>query len=178
MDQPDDLLARCRRGDKEAFRQLFRTHRDDVARLAFRMTGSSSDLEDLVQEVFLQVHRSLADFRGDARFSTWLYRVTANAALMRLRSDRRRRQASLEDHVGEAEHALSLAVVMPGGEWSERADSRYDQAQRRSRLEQALSGLPEGYREVVIEHYLEGEPLQDLADRLGTTESAVRSRLR
>jgi RNA polymerase sigma factor (sigma-70 family) len=66
---------------------------------------------------------------------------------------------------------------MPGGEWSERADARYDHAQRRARLERALSNLPSGYREVVIEHYLEGEPLQDLATRLGTTESAVRSRL-
>src|SRR5262245_52011505 len=72
VDDVAELVARCREGDADAFRQLFRKHRDDVARLVFRMTGLSSELEDLVQEVFLQVHKSIGDFRGDSRFSTWL----------------------------------------------------------------------------------------------------------
>jgi RNA polymerase sigma-70 factor (ECF subfamily) len=77
----DELVERARTGDREAFRELFRMHRADVARLAFRMMGakgSNADLEDIVQEVFLQVHRSLADFRSQAKFSTWLHRVTVN----------------------------------------------------------------------------------------------------
>src|ERR1041385_4733653 len=71
VDDAAELVTRCRNGDTDAFRQLFRTHRDDVARLVFRMTGASHELEDLVQEVFLQVHKSIGDFRGDSRFSTW-----------------------------------------------------------------------------------------------------------
>ena len=86
VDDGADLVARCRSGNRDAFRQLFQKHRDDVARLVFRMTGSSSELEDLVQEVFLQVHKSIGDFRGDARFSTWLYRLTVNVVLMHRRS--------------------------------------------------------------------------------------------
>lgn len=179
MDDRTDvqLVEMAQAGDEKALVALLERYRPVIQRQLQRYPVDEADRNDLVQDALLQVIRKLGTFRGDSQFSTWLYRVTANAALMRLRSDRRRRQASLDDHVGEAETALSLAVVMPGGEWSERADSRYDQAQRRARLEQALAGLPEGYREVVIEHYLEGEPLQDLADRLGTTESAVRSRL-
>jgi RNA polymerase sigma-70 factor (ECF subfamily) len=179
MDDRTDvqLVGMAQAGDEKALVSLLERYRPVIQRQLQRYPVDDADRNDLVQDALLQVIRKLGTFRGDSQFSTWLYRVTANAALMRLRSDRRRRQSSFDDHAGEAEQALALAVVMPGGEWSERADSRYDQAQRRARLERALSNLPDGYREVVIEHYLEGEPLQDLADRLGTTESAVRSRL-
>jgi DNA-directed RNA polymerase specialized sigma24 family protein len=81
------LVERCQRGDAEAFRDLFREHRQDVARLAQRMLGRKTDLEDVVQEVFLQVHRSIRDFRHGARFSTWLYRVTVNVVLMHRRQE-------------------------------------------------------------------------------------------
>ena len=172
-----ELVGRAQAGDEKALVTLLERYRPVIQRQLQRYPVDDADRNDLVQDALLQVIRKLGTFRGDSQFSTWLYRVTANAALMRLRSDRRRRQTSFDDYAGEAEQALALAVVMPGGEWSDRADSRYDQAQRRARLERALSNLPDGYREVVIEHYLEGEPLQDLADRLGTTESAVRSRL-
>jgi RNA polymerase sigma-70 factor (ECF subfamily) len=172
-----ELVEMAQAGDEKALVALLERYRPVIQRQLQRYPVDAADRNDLVQDALLQVIRKLGTFRGDSQFSTWLYRVTANAALMRLRSDRRRRQASFDDHAGEAEQALALAMVMPGGEWSDRADSRYDLAQRRARLERALANLPEGYREVVIEHYLEGEPLQDLADRLGTTESAVRSRL-
>lgn len=179
MDDRSDseLVAMAQAGDEKALVALLQRYRPVIQRQLQRYPVDEADRNDLVQDALLQVIRKLGTFRGDSQFSTWLYRVTANAALMRLRSDRRRRQTSYDDHASEAEQALALSLVMPGGEWSERADARYDMAQRRARLEHALSNLPEGYREVVIEHYLEGEPLQDLADRLGTTESAVRSRL-
>jgi RNA polymerase sigma-70 factor, ECF subfamily len=179
MDDRSDaeLVEMAQSGNEKALITLLERYRPVIQRQLQRYPVDDADRSDLVQDALLQVIRKLGTFRGDSQFSTWLYRVTANAALMRLRSDRRRRQASFDDHCTEAEQALALAVVMPGGEWSERADSRYDQAQRRAKLERALSNLPDGYREVVIEHYLEGEALQDLADRLGTTESAVRSRL-
>src|SRR5512142_3550350 len=77
-EESERLVARCQAGDRAAFREIFRLHRGDVARLVQRMLGQSADLEDVVQEVFFQVHRSIKDFRGQARFSTWLYRVTVN----------------------------------------------------------------------------------------------------
>ena len=84
-----DLVERCKAGDGLAFREVFRNHRADVARLVLRMTGRPGDLEDLVQDVFLQVYRSIKDFRGQSRFSTWLYRLTVNVVLMHRRAARR-----------------------------------------------------------------------------------------
>src|SRR5690349_21717819 len=86
----DDLVRRAQRGDRSAFADLFRRHRSDVARLVFRMLGPSPDAEDVVQEVFLQVHKSLGEFRGQAKFTTWLHRVTVNVVLMVRRAARSR----------------------------------------------------------------------------------------
>ena len=86
----DSLVARCQAGDGTAFRALFMQHRADVARHVYRLTGPSADAEDLVQEVFFQVHRSLKDFRGQARFTTWLHRVTVNVVLMSRRAAKSR----------------------------------------------------------------------------------------
>ena len=172
-----ELVRMAQSGDRRALVALLERYRPIVQRQLQRFPVDEADRADLVQEAMLQVLRKLGTFRGDSQFSTWLYRVAANAALMRMRSDRRRRHASLEDHASEAEEALSLSMVMPGGEWSERADHRFDAAQERTHLERALGALPCDYRELVVEHYLEGEALQAMADRMGTTESAVRSRL-
>ncbi|MEO8183814.1 MAG: sigma-70 family RNA polymerase sigma factor, partial [Deltaproteobacteria bacterium] len=73
-----ELVRRCRGGNERAFERLFLRHRGPVTRLVFRMLGPSPELEDLVQEVFIQVLRSLASFRDEARFSTWLYRLACN----------------------------------------------------------------------------------------------------
>src|SRR5260221_2173083 len=86
----EEMVARCQEGDGAAFRQLFARHRTEVARLVFRMVGPRADLEDIVQEVFLQVHRSLKDFRGQSKFTTWLHRVTVNVVLMQRRAARSR----------------------------------------------------------------------------------------
>src|SRR5258706_10375333 len=88
----DEMVARCQKGDGAAFRQLFLRHRTEVARLVFRMIGPRADLEDILQEVFLQVHRSLKDFRGQSKFTTSLHRVTVNVVLMYKRAARSRPQ--------------------------------------------------------------------------------------
>ena len=174
---PDELAGlvdAARGGDRSAFEALVRATSADTYTLAFRLTGNDEDARDVVQETYLRAYKGIGKFRGDAQFSTWLYRVTANAALMRMRSERRRRATSLEDANPEQD---GMPLVPAGGEWAERADKRMENHQLNLRLEKALAELPHGYREVVIEHYIEGRPLQGVADNLGTTESAVRSRL-
>src|SRR3984957_3433528 len=86
----DEVVGRAQRGDRAAFTELFRRHRGDVGRLVFRMLGPTADAEDVVQEGFLQVHRSLGEFRGQAKFTTWLHRVTVNVVLMVRRAARSR----------------------------------------------------------------------------------------
>src|SRR5205823_125796 len=90
MTDEEQLIALAAAGDTAAFRTLYQTHRADVARLVYRMLGGNVDLEDVVQEVFFQVHRSLKDFRREAKFSTWLHRVAVNVALMQRRAARSR----------------------------------------------------------------------------------------
>jgi RNA polymerase sigma-70 factor (ECF subfamily) len=85
-----ELLRRAGAGDAAAFREVFVRHRNDVARLVYRMLNAPADLEDVVQEVFVQVFRSLKDFRGQSKFSTWLHRVTVNVVLMHRRSAKSR----------------------------------------------------------------------------------------
>jgi RNA polymerase sigma factor (sigma-70 family) len=165
VDEPADLLARCRRGDKEAFRQLFHAHREDVARLAFRMTGSGADLEDLVQEVFLQVHRSLADFRGDSRFSTWLYRLTVNVVLMQRRSARSRPQL-----VGEA-------AALPPFDTRPLPDEQVARRRRMAAFYRVLDRLSEKKRTVFVLHEIEGMSPSDIAKIVDAPVLTVRTRL-
>ncbi len=169
-----ELVERAMTGDRTALSTLLQRYKPIVTRHLQRYPVDDADRKDLLQEAMLQVVRKLHTFRGDAQFSTWLYRVTANAALMKMRSERRRRATSLDDSNAELE---AQPIAPPGGEWAENAQSRLEHCQLNVRLERALAQLPEGYREVVIEHYLEGRTLQGVADNLGTTESAVRSRL-
>src|SRR6476646_9539512 len=90
MGEEDQLVAKAAAGDTAAFRALYLRHRGDVARLVYRMLGARSDLDDVVQEVFFQVFRSLKDFRGQSKFSTWLHRVTVNVVLMHRRAAKSR----------------------------------------------------------------------------------------
>ena len=89
MSDEEALISKAGAGDTDAFRTLYTRHRGDVAkRLVYRMLGARNDLDNVIQEVFFQVYRSLKDFRGQAKFSTWLHRVTVNVVLMHRRSAR------------------------------------------------------------------------------------------
>ena len=93
------LVSRAAAGDEAAFEELVRRHQERVYRLACRLTGDDADAADVLQETFLQVFRHLGEFRGEARFTTWLFRVVTNAALMRRRTRARRPADSLEAYM-------------------------------------------------------------------------------
>ena len=162
-----ELIERCKAGDGLAFREVFRDHRADVARLVQRMTGRavSSDLEDLVQEVFLQVYRSLKDFRGQSRFSTWLYRVTVNVVLMQRRA------------------ARSRPVLQEAGDETFGADARDlpdDQVARARRVAafyRVLDRLSDKKRAVFVLHELEGLSPSEVAQVVSAPVLTVRTRL-
>jgi RNA polymerase sigma-70 factor (ECF subfamily) len=165
----EELVRTARDGDRLALAMLLQRHRLLLVRQLQRFPLDDESRRDLLQEAMLQVVRKLHTFRGDAQFGTWLYRIAANAALMRMRSEQRRRSAPIDD-----EMPATLGNV---SEWTERADHKMEGRQRAARLDEALSALPPSYRDIVIDHYIDGQTLQGVAHRLGTTESAVRSRL-
>jgi len=161
----EQLIPRCQAGDPAAFRQLFALHRIEVLRLVQRMLGASSELEDVVQEVFLQVHRSIRDFKGNARFSTWLYRLTVNVVLMHRRAARSR--PVFTD--GLEHHAARDARPLPD-----------EQVARNARIRafyRLLDRLSEKKRLVFILHELEGMTPADIGKVVGAPVLTVRTRL-
>jgi RNA polymerase sigma-70 factor (ECF subfamily) len=163
----DPLLAKAITGDAAAFRGLYARHRHDVARLVFRMLGQR-DLDDVVQEVFVQVHRSLRDFRGQSKFSTWLHRVTVNVVLMHRRAARSRPVlAPIETEQS------TIDPIDPQTLPDEEAARR----QRMRAFERVLDRLPEKKRVVFVLHDLEGVSPADISEVVGAPVLTVRTRL-
>lgn len=161
-----ELLRRAGNGDATAFREVFVRHRSDVARLVYRMLNAPADLEDVVQEVFVQVFRSLKDFRGQSKFSTWLHRVTVNVVLMHRRSAKSRPVLAPEapQEMVPDEHRL-----LP--------DEEAEKAERLRAFQRLLGRLAEKKRIVFILHELEGLSPNEIADIVGAPVLTVRTRL-
>src|SRR6266566_1622266 len=106
-------LARARRGDSEAFRELVERHSRTVFRLAFRMTGNEHDAEDVVQESFLRAYKQLGRFESRANFGTWLYRITANCAVDLMRARRARHDVSRGESLDAEVHQPSADAPNP-----------------------------------------------------------------
>jgi RNA polymerase sigma-70 factor (ECF subfamily) len=160
-------------GDTAALDHVLRMIKPHVERQLLRYPVSDEDRRDLLQATLMQIVRRLGSFRAESSFSTWLFRVTANEALMLMRSRRRHR-----------------ARVVEGLDWEELAtlpsvndneivqvDAGAANRERDARVRDALKELPEDYRDVVVAHYHLDLGLQEIADKLAITESAVRSRL-
>lgn len=156
-----ELLDRCRRGEPGAFEELVeRTHRQAYT-LAYRLLGDRHEAEDVAQEAYLRVHRSLRTFRGDSSFHTWLYRIVANAALSHLR-----RRGRFGDPTDQAD----LASRLPG------RDPAEDEVDR-DELRRALDALPVAHRVVVLMKDAYGFSCQEIAGQMGVSEGAVKVRL-
>jgi len=166
MPDEERLIARAAAGEPSAFRELYDRHRTDVARLVYRMLGNRSDFEDVIQEVFVQVYKSLKDFRGQAKFSTWLHRVTVNVVLMHRRSARSR---------------PVFADEPPGDGLLRSDDVRPDEdAERRERIRafgRLLDRLADKKRIVFVLHELEGIAPGEIARIVGAPVLTVRTRL-
>lgn len=162
----DPTVARAAMGDTPAFRALYKKHRGDVARLVYRMLGAHADLDDVVQEVFFQVYRSLKDFRGQSKFTTWLHRVTVNVVLMHRRSAKSRPTFAEE---APADVTLDPHATLPD-----------EDAARRERVRafaRILARLPDKKRIVFVLHELEGVAPAEIAKIVGAPVLTVRTRL-
>ena len=162
----DPVVARAASGDGEAFRTIFQRHRQDVARLVYRMLPVTSETDDVVQEVFVQVFRSLKDFRGQSKFTTWLHRVTVNVVLMHRRSARSRPVLTEEasgDIVGNDDQALP--------------DDEAERNERVRGFERLLARLADKKRVVFVLHELEGMSPAEIAEIVGAPVLTVRTRL-
>ncbi len=168
----NDVIKLAQGGDSTSLTEVVRSIRPHIERQLSRYPVSDEDRRDLLQSTMMQVVRRLDSFRGDSSFSTWLFRVTANEALMMMRSHRRHRA-----RVVEGLDLDDLGALPDAHANRDDAQGAATTSERDARVREALEDLPESYRAVVIAHYHHDLGLQEIADRLNVSESAVRSRL-
>lgn len=163
MMEEKDLICRAARGDAEAFRQLVEAYQTPAYRLAARMCGPDS-AEDVTQEAFLAAWRALPEFRGDCRFSTWLYRLVSNAAIDCLRREKKHRDTGDVDD-------LELPDGGPSPqEQTERSDTR-------DAVRRALDRLSPEHRQVLLLRFMQELDYGEIARALNVSEGTVKSRI-
>lgn len=173
------LVARAKRGDRQAFDRLVALHTAQVYNLSLRITGSREDAEDCVQEAFVRAFRRLHSFRGEAAFSTWLYRVALNVAADTARKRARAPLAASALAAGDPdEPAPDLAEIEARAEVAVPGPEKLLEAQaRRQAVLQAVRRLPEHHRTVVVLYDLQGLSYQEIARITGTRVGTIKSRL-
>src|SRR5215813_5593742 len=162
-----ELIERCLQKDNAAWEAIVARFRRKVFHIAYKFTGKHDEAEDLTQEIFLKVFKSLDKFNRDADFSTWLSSVARNFCIDNYRAGKREREVLVEDLV-----AFDLAPAASGN--PHRALEDQD---RRSFLRRGLDQLPEKLREAVVLRDLQGLSYQEMADRLALPEGTVKSRI-
>ncbi len=173
-DRDGALLQRLRRGDDSAFEELTRRYAGRMLTVARRMLRHEEEARDAVQEAFLSAFKALDRFHGAAKVSTWLHRIVVNAALMRLRSRRRKPEASIAD---------LLPSFDATGHWEADVEpiatpsDAYERREIRTAVRKCIDLLPEAYRTVLLLRDIEELDCEETATELGLTASAVKSRL-
>ena len=162
-----ELIERCLRKDNSAWDLVVARFRRKVFHIAYKFTGKHDEAEDLTQEIFLKVFRSLDKFNRDADFSTWLSSVARNYCIDRYRASKREREVVVEDLV-----AFDLAPASFGNPHRTLEDK-----DRRSLLRRGLDLLPDKLREAVVLRDLQGLTYQEMADSLHLPEGTVKSRI-
>jgi RNA polymerase sigma-70 factor, ECF subfamily len=178
MTDEQSLIAASKDGDSAALDTLVRVHQDRVYGFAMRMCRNVEDAKDILQETFLGMVRSLREFREESKFSTWLYRIAANACL-------KKRRRGVHDPTPEQE--LSLDELMPRpdadgrkpeiADWSDDAERALLRGELSGRMEAAIDKLPKEYKIVLVLRDVEGLSAEETAQAVGLSVAAVKSRL-
>jgi len=176
VDVDADLVEALRREDPAATETLVERFGDRVYRLALRITGSNEDAEEAAQDALWTAARKIQTFKGESAFGSWLYRIAANAAYQKLRT---RKSKSAEIALDEVLPLLDNQGrhFEPMDDWSSRVDENALQGELREVLEEAIDGLPPDYRTALVLHDVEGLSNPDIADTLGISLPAVKSRV-
>jgi RNA polymerase sigma-70 factor (ECF subfamily) len=165
------MLDFCK-GDREAFQSLVRRNQGIVFRLAFRYLSSRADAEDIAQDVFLRVYRSADRYVPSAKFTTWIYRITVNACLNRLRSRRTKRTVSLEAVGGEADGPME-----PEETPTETPAEKLQREELEQKVTEVIARLPETQRTAVLLRRFDELSYEEIAEVMETTVAAVKSLL-
>ena len=165
-------IERVLQGDANAFEHLVHAYEKNVYNLALRSLGNPQDAEDVTQEAFLKAYRSLSSFRGDSKFSVWLYRIVSNLCLDLLRAKQRRPVQSLtvENDEGEVDELeISDEHFSP--------EKLLDRKLTRESVQRGLASLPDDSRQILLLRELQGMSYEEIGDTLGLEPGTVKSRI-
>jgi len=173
------LVAGLQAGDQAAVRELAVRFGPRIQQLAMRHMKNREDAEEVTQDVLLKVHRKIHAFRGDAALSSWIYRITFNTAMSRLRQNRAARVAAQERDRVEAllETGEQVRTLAEPADWSWMPDEHVMRAQLREALAAAVAELPEIYRAPVVLRDIEGLTTEEASSRLKVKDQTLKSRL-
>lgn len=170
-----DIVKQVKGGNKQAFGELIKRYQQKVYSLALKITKNEADAREVKQEAFMNAFAKLSTFRGDSAFSSWLYRVTANAALMLVRMRRRESADSIDDLMPRFDADQRHLFPMP--EWTTHADRVFERKEIHTVVNDGFSSLPEGYRVILFLREVEFLSNQEIAEVLSISVAAVKSRL-
>ena len=175
VDNESTLVAQLRAGDEQAFEQVVRLYGGRLLAVARRIVGTEEDARDAVQDAFLNAFKSLDRFEGNAKLSTWLHRIVVNAALMKLRTRKRKPEQSIETllpgFLEDGHHEERFKS------WDEPIDQLMERAENRELVRKQIDALPEGYRTVLVLRDIEGLDTEETANVLGLSVNATKIRL-
>jgi RNA polymerase sigma-70 factor (ECF subfamily) len=171
------LVERCLNGDQGAFGELIELHQDKVYNVAYRILHNAEEADDATQEVFLKVWQSLKSFRGDSKFSTWLYRITHNHCLNRLRSAKSQPNTVSVEWYGDDEgDEREIVAHLPGDE-SENPSIRYETREHQQMLWGQVDKLPARYRSIIVLYYSQELSYEEIAEVLEVPVGTVKTHL-
>jgi RNA polymerase sigma-70 factor, ECF subfamily len=171
-----DLIERLKAGDEEALEAIFNRYSAKLYNVAQRILGEVADAEEVIQDVFWTAFRKAKSFRGTAQFSTWLYRLTVNAALGKIRRSKKSKEIEYEEYLPKFQQD-GHHLVRPVVDWSDTLDEKYAKEELQQLLKNALDQLKAVDKSVVVLSDLEGMSDKEIAAMLGLTLSAVKTRL-
>jgi RNA polymerase sigma-70 factor, ECF subfamily len=173
------LLRRLRERDERAFKELLDQHRDTVYNLTFRMLGNRAEAEDVAQEVFITVFKTIDSFREESKFSTWLYRVTVNHCKNRIKYLARRHDRD-RDELDETTQAAGDGASAGGGGTpvlARRPDRALEGAQMEKLMQDAINTLDDEHRVLVVLRDVEDLSIEEICEITGLPDGTVKSRL-
>lgn len=171
--EDNELIERFSKGCEISFEEVVKRYQTKVHNLAMRLTRNEEDAEEVLQDVFVTVYRKIESFEGKAKFSSWLYRITVNAAFMKLRKKKQDHSVSLEDLAPSVQNQAREQ----GSLFLASSDSVAINREVRDALEGAISRLPDDYRAVFVLRDVDGLSNKEVSDILGLSIPAVKSRL-
>jgi len=182
MDRTQDrqLIARLQAGDETAVQDLADRYSARITQLAMRHMKNREDAEEVTQDVLLKVYRKVGTFRGDAALSSWIYRITFNTAMSRLRNSRLARAADQERERTMAADAASgnqPRTLRQPADWSRMPDESLLRLQLREAVTEAIAELPEIYRAPVVLRDIQGLTTEEASSRLRLKDQTLKSRL-